>query len=54
MSNGNAKDSSKKNIRFRFCDSMGLEGGNSGLDASAMAKIMDGHVENLAEVEKGS
>jgi len=54
VSNGNAKDSSNKNIKFRFCDSMGLEGGNVGLDAKSMAKIMDGHVENLAELQEAT
>ena len=38
-----------KKIKFRFCDSMGLEG-EEGLTSSDMGKIMDGYVENMAEV----
>ena len=29
---------------------MGLEGGSAGLSANDVAKIMDGHIEELAEV----
>jgi len=54
VSNGEAKDRKQQNIKFRFCDSMGLEGGTSGLKSTDMGKIMDGHVENLAELSGGS
>ena len=39
-----------KKIRLRFCDSMGLEGGDDGIKATDIAKIMDGHVMNGSEV----
>ena len=45
-----AKDKKKKAIKFKFCDSMGLEGGEDGLSAADVGKIMDGHVNELAEV----
>ena len=54
VSDGNALDANKRNIKFRFCDSMGLEGDSEKvgkqLTSSDMAKIMDGYVENMAEV----
>ena len=37
-------------IKFRFCDTMGMEGGDAGLSPDDMAKIMDGHVRNQADV----
>ena len=46
---GEATDSQNRSIKFRFCDSMGLEG-EAGLKPIDFSKIMDGHVENLAEV----
>ena len=46
---GEAVDSQNRSIKFRFCDSMGLEG-EAGLKPIDFSKIMDGHVENLAEV----
>ena len=46
---GEATDSQNRRIKFRFCDSMGLEG-EAGLKPIDFSKIMDGHVENLAEV----
>ena len=49
MSDGIALDSKNRKIRFKFCDSMGLEG-TDGLTSTDMAKIMDGYVENMAEV----
>ena len=42
-------DAKNRKIKFKFCDSMGLEG-EEGLTSSDMAKIMDGYVENMAEV----
>ena len=45
-----ARDKKKKAIKFKYCDSMGLEGGAAGLSANDVGKIMDGHVEELAEV----
>ena len=46
---GEAKDSENRNIRFRFCDSMGLEG-EAGLRPIDFSKIMDGHVPDGQEV----
>jgi len=54
VSHGCATDSSSNYIKFRFCDSMGLEGGKEGLDAQALAKIMDGHVKDQAELQGAS
>ena len=48
-----AKDRNNQPIRFRFCDSMGLEG-NSGLKAVDVAKIIDGHVQDGADVSNGT
>merc|ERR1712013_261580 len=48
-----AKDKKKKAIKFKFCDSMGLEGGEVGLSAADVGKIMDGHVNELAELKNG-
>ena len=42
-------DAKNRKIKFKFCESMGLEG-EEGLSSSDMAKIMDGYVENMAEV----
>ena len=50
MSEGKAKDSNAKNIRFRFCDSMGIEGDRAGMRAADFGKIMDGYVTDTAEV----
>jgi len=40
-------------IKFRFCDTMGLEGGDAGLSPDDMAKIMDGRVRNQADLANG-
>jgi len=48
-----ARDKKKKAIKFKYCDSMGLEGGAAGLSANDVGKIMDGHVEELAELTGG-
>jgi len=48
-----AEDKKKKAIKFKFCDSMGLEGGEYGLSAADVGKIMDGHVNELAELKNG-
>ena len=40
----------EREINFRFCDSMGLEGGEAGLSHTDVAKILDGYVRDLAEV----
>ena len=40
----------EKPIKFRFCDSMGLDSGEAGLSAHDMGTIMNGHVQNEAEV----
>merc|ERR1712012_1313924 len=45
-----ARDKKNTPIKFKFCDSMGLEGGDVGLSAKDFGKIMDGHVEELAEL----
>ena len=45
-----AKDAYNNDIKFRFCDSMGIEGRNEGMSSSDFAKIMDGHVKDGAEV----
>jgi len=47
-----AKDKKKKPIKFKFCDSMGLEG-EAGLTTDEVGKILDGNVENLAELKNG-
>ena len=49
MSDGRATDVNNQQIRFRFCDSMGLEG-DEGMNASDFANIMDGHVMDKAPV----
>ena len=49
VSDGIAVDAKNRKIKFKFCDSMGLEG-EEGLTSSDMGKIMDGYVENMAEV----
>ena len=49
VSDGIALDAKNRKIKFKFCDSMGLEG-EEGMTSSDMAKIMDGYVENMAEV----
>ena len=43
-----------KKIRLRFCDSMGLEGGDDGIKATDIAKIMDGHVMNGSDVSQNN
>ena len=48
-----AKNRNNQPIRFRFCDTMGLEG-NSGLKAMDVAKIIDGHVQDGADVSDGT
>jgi len=48
-----AKDHKNKAIKFKFCDSMGLEGGDAGLMPNAVAQIMDGHVKDMAELSSG-
>ena len=45
-----AQDKTKKPIKFKFCDSIALEQGDVGLSATDVAKMLDGHVEELAEV----
>merc|ERR1712004_148886 len=45
-----ANDKKNTPIKFKFCNSMGLEGGDAGLSAKDFGKIMDGHVEELAEL----
>ena len=45
-----ARDNNNKPIKFKFCDSMGLEGGDAGLKAADVAKSMDGHINDQAEV----
>jgi hypothetical protein len=45
-----AKDVNNEPIRFRFCDTMGLEGGDNGLRAVDVAKIMDGNVQDGTDV----
>ena len=45
-----ATDKRKNRIKFKFCDSMGLEGNDVGLSATDVGKIMDGHAEEFAEV----
>jgi len=47
-----AKDKKKKPIKFKFCDTMGLEG-EGGLSTDEVGKILDGNVENLAELKNG-
>ena len=37
-------------IKFRYCDTMGIES-TRGLTASDFGKIMDGHIEDTAEVK---
>jgi len=41
------------NQNLRFCDSMGLEGANSGLSVTDVAFIMQGHVKDKAELVGG-
>jgi len=41
------------NQNLRFCDSMGLEGEDSGLSVTDVAFIMEGHVKDRAELGKG-
>jgi len=48
-----ASDNDEKPINFKFCDTMGLEGGNNGLMADDVAKIMDGHVMHMADLSQG-
>ena len=47
---GRAKDADDNEIKFRFCDSMGIEG-ESGMSSYDFAMIMDGHVKDGAEVK---
>ena len=49
MSDGRAKDVNNREIKFRFCDSMGLEG-DDGMTAADFASIMDGHIMDKAPV----
>lgn len=49
MSDGRARDVNNREIKFRFCDSMGLEG-DDGMTAADFANIMDGHVMDKAPV----
>jgi len=49
-----ATDVNNKPIRFKFGDSMGLEGGNIGLSPADVGKIMDGHAFDGAELSSGS
>eukprot|EP00092_Neocalanus_flemingeri_P016618 GFUD01017979.1.p1 GENE.GFUD01017979.1~~GFUD01017979.1.p1 ORF type:complete len:287 (-),score=66.81 GFUD01017979.1:202-1062(-) len=42
-----------KELKFKFCDSMGLEGGNTGLTVGDVGMIMDGHARHEAELEGG-
>ena len=44
-----AGDDRDKIIKFRFCDTMGLEG-EGGLQISDVEKIMDGQVRDQTEV----
>lgn len=48
-----AKDENNKPIRFRFCDTMGLEAGDAGLRPKDLARIMDGHVKDGTDLSKG-
>jgi len=50
---GKALDNEERNIKFRFCDSMGLEGEDAGLSATDVAKILDGHVKELTQLSSG-
>ena len=45
-----AEGANGKKIKFRFCDSMGLEADRY-LSAGDVARIMDGYVKNTAEVK---
>jgi len=45
-----ARDKKKTPIKFKFCDTMGLEGGNASLSAAHIALIMDGHVDDQAKL----
>jgi len=47
-----ARDKKKTPIKFKFCDTMGLEGGNAGLSAAHIALIMDGHVDDQAKLRR--
>merc|ERR1711892_418354 len=48
-----AKDEKNHSIKFKFCDSMGLEADDVGMSAADIGKIMDGHVKERAELSKG-
>jgi len=47
------KDNKNQPICFRFCDSMGLEGGDDGLQVDGITRIIDGYVKDGAELSQG-
>ena len=44
------KSEGGEEIKFRFCDTMGLEEGDKGLQVHDLVPIMDGNIEDMTEV----